>query len=53
MTVLFSRSRFQLTGLAMGVYQAWQSSRDDLVALEDGGRAVTGSRGSSVSAAIG
>ena len=35
-----------LTGLAMGVYPAWQSSRTDLLdGLKDGGRAVSGSRG--------
>jgi predicted permease len=35
-----------LTGLAMGIYPAWQSSRADLVdGLKDGGRAMTGSRG--------
>jgi putative ABC transport system permease protein len=35
-----------LTGLAMGLYPAWQSSRADLVdGLKDGGRAVSGSRG--------
>jgi predicted permease len=35
-----------LTGLAMGLYPAWQSSRADLVdGLKDGGRAMTGSRG--------
>ena len=34
-----------LTGLAMGMYPAWQSSRADLVdGLKDGGRAMTGSR---------
>ena len=35
-----------LTGIAMGMYPAWQSSRADLVdGLKDGGRAMTGSRG--------
>lgn len=35
-----------LTGFAMGLYPAWQSSRADLVdGLKDGGRAVSGSRG--------
>ncbi len=35
----------------MGMYPAWQSSRADLVdGLKDGGRAMTGSRGQSVSA---
>jgi predicted permease len=35
-----------LTGVAMGLYPAWQSSRADLVdGLKDGGRAMTGSRG--------
>jgi predicted permease len=35
-----------LTGIAMGMYPAWQSSRADLVdGLKDGGRAMTGSLG--------
>jgi len=35
-----------LTGLAMGCYPAWQSSRSDLVeGLKDSNRAVSGSRG--------
>ncbi len=35
-----------LTGLIMGLYPAWQSSRADLVdGLKDGGRAVSGSIG--------
>ena len=35
-----------LTGVAMGLYPAWQSSRADLVdGLKDGGRAMTGSAG--------
>src|SRR5207248_5004542 len=35
-----------LTGVAMGFYPAWQSSRADLVdGLKDGGRAVSGSHG--------
>jgi putative ABC transport system permease protein len=35
-----------LTGVAMGLYPAWQSSRTDLVdGLKDGGRAISGSRG--------
>ncbi len=35
-----------LTGVAMGLYPAWQSSRADLVdGLKDGGRAMTGSLG--------
>ena len=34
------------TGLAMGLYPAWQSSRTELAnALKDGGRAMSGSRG--------
>src|SRR5438874_4803936 len=33
-----------LTGIAMGLYPAWQSSRADLVdGLKDGGRAISGS----------
>ena len=35
-----------LTGFAMGVYPAWQSSRADLVdGLKEGGRSMTGSAG--------
>lgn len=35
-----------VTGLVMGLYPAWQSSRSDLVdGLKDGGRAISGSRG--------
>ena len=35
-----------VTGLLMGAYPAWQSSRSDLVSgLKDGGRAMTASRG--------
>lgn len=35
-----------LTGLAMGLYPAWQSSRTDLLdGLKEGGRATTASRG--------
>ena len=35
-----------MTGLVMGLYPAWQSSRADLVdGLKDGGRAISGSRG--------
>jgi len=34
------------TGLAMGLYPAWQSSRTELAnALKDGGRSMSGSRG--------
>ena len=44
--LLFTLVLSLLTGLAMGMYPAWQSSRADLVdGLKDGGRAVTGSRG--------
>ncbi len=44
--LLFTLALSVLTGLAMGVYPAWQSSRADLVdGLKDGGRAVSGSRG--------
>src|SRR3954471_14604004 len=44
--LLFTLGLSLLTGLAMGIYPAWQSSRADLVdGLKDGGRAMTGSLG--------
>lgn len=44
--LLFTLGLSLLTGIAMGMYPAWQSSRADLVdGLKDGGRAVSGSRG--------
>lgn len=44
--LIFTFSLALLTGLVMGVYPAWQSSRADLVdGLKDGGRAISGSRG--------
>jgi predicted permease len=44
--LLFTLAVSLLTGIAMGLYPAWQSSRADLVdGLKDGGRAMTGSRG--------
>jgi putative ABC transport system permease protein len=44
--LLFTLGISLLTGIAMGMYPAWQSSRADLVdGLKDGGRAMTGSRG--------
>ncbi|MFN2542763.1 MAG: ABC transporter permease [Chthoniobacterales bacterium] len=45
-TVLFFTLGISLlTGVAMGTYPAWQSSRADLVdGLKDGGRAISGSR---------
>jgi len=44
--LLFALGISILTGLAMGLYPAWQSSKTDLLdGLKDGGRAVSGSRG--------
>jgi predicted permease len=44
--LLFTLGVSLLTGIAMGMYPAWQSSRADLVdGLKDGGRSMTGSRG--------
>jgi predicted permease len=44
--LLFTLGLSLLTGVAMGMYPAWQSSRADLVdGLKDGGRAMTGSLG--------
>src|SRR3954449_5831116 len=44
--LLFTLGLSLLTGIAMGMYPAWQSSRADLVdGLKDGGRAMTGSLG--------
>ena len=44
--LLFTLGISLLTGMAMGMYPAWQSSRADLVeGLKDGGRAMTGSLG--------
>ncbi|HZE57135.1 MAG TPA: ABC transporter permease [Chthoniobacterales bacterium] len=44
--LLFTLGLSLLTGFAMGLYPAWQSSRADLVdGLKDGGRAMTGSLG--------
>ncbi len=44
--LLFTLAISLFTGVAMGMYPAWQSSRADLVdGLKDGGRAMTGSRG--------
>ncbi len=44
--LLFTLGLSLLTGFAMGMYPAWQSSRADLVdGLKDGGRAMTGSLG--------
>jgi predicted permease len=44
--LLFTLAISLLTGIAMGMYPAWQSSRADLVdGLKDGGRAISGGRG--------
>jgi predicted permease len=44
--LVFTLGLSLVTGLAMGMYPAWQSSRADLVdGLKDGGRAMTGSAG--------
>lgn len=44
--LLFTLALSLVTGLAMGLYPAWQSSRADIVdGLKDGGRSMSGSRG--------
>lgn len=44
--LIFTLGLSLITGLVMGLYPAWQSSRADLVdGLKDGGRAVSGSIG--------
>jgi predicted permease len=44
--LVFTLGLSLITGLLMGLYPAWQSSRADLVdGLKDGGRAISGSRG--------
>jgi len=44
--LVFTLGLSLITGLAMGMYPAWQSSRADLVdGLKEGGRGTSGSRG--------
>ena len=44
--LIFTLGLSLITGLAMGMYPAWQSSRADLVdGLKEGGRGTSGSRG--------
>jgi predicted permease len=44
--LLFTLTLSLLTGVAMGMYPAWQSSRADLIdGLKEGGRSTTGSLG--------
>src|SRR2546423_2158543 len=44
--LIFTLGLSLITGLLMGVYPAWQSSRSDLVdGLKEGGRGTSGSRG--------
>src|SRR5436190_20006193 len=44
--LIFTLGLYLLTGLLMGLYPAWQSSRAGLIdGLKDGGRAISGGRG--------